>query len=552
MGCRLRWRNMPAFYCIVNFFNNSKLKTFSKDVIVVSKSLVKSTSVVMFMTMISRVFGFARDMVTASFFGAGLAFDAFSVAFKIPNFMRRLFAEGSFSQAFVPVLSEYQKKQTHEDVQKFTSAMAGTLSFTLLVVTILGVLLAPWIVRLFAPGFEPNGERFQLSVTMLRITFPYLLLISLTAFSGAILNTYSRFAVAAFTPIILNICMILAAIWLSPKMATPIIALAWGVFIAGMAQMLFQIPFLKQIKLLPNLRLDFHDAGVNRVLKLMVPALFGVSVGQINLLVDTWFASMLPVGSVSWLYYSDRLMEFPLGVFGVAISTVILPHLSRHHSTQSDVSYSLTIDWALRAVLLVGLPAAVVLAVMSGPLLSTLFQYGRFNGHSVLMASQSLTAFAIGITPFMIVKILAAGFYAKQDMRTPVRIGVIAMVSNMILNFALIWSLAHAGIALATSLAALINTSLLYFALRKKALYQPRSGWKLFIFRLLMANTILGIWLWFGSGELNTWITSHALWRIGHLSFLLLSAVVIYFVALWLSGIRLHHLLMPRQNLASS
>lgn len=375
-----------------------------------SKSLFKSSAVVGSMTMLSRVFGFIRDMVTAHIFGAGVAFDAFSVAFRIPNFMRRLFAEGSFSQAFVPVLSEYQKQKTHEEVKQFINAMAGTLGFVLLSITILGVVFAPLIVHLFAPGFDKSGPRFELAVTMLRITFPYLMLISLTAFSGAILNTYSRFWVAAFTPVFLNIVMISAAIWLSPRMAVPIVGLAWGVFIAGVVQLVFQWPFLKNMRLHPRPKIDFKDNGVRKVLKLMVPALFGVSVSQLNLLLDTLFASFLMVGSVSWLYYSDRLMEFPLGVFGVTISTVILPSLSRHSATQSHEDFSHTIDWALRCVLLVGIPSAIAFAVMSGPLISTLFQHGHFDGRAVMMTRKSLTMFAIGIAPFMLIKILAAGF----------------------------------------------------------------------------------------------------------------------------------------------
>jgi putative peptidoglycan lipid II flippase len=513
-----------------------------------SKSLVKSTSVVISMTMISRVFGFIRDMVTASLFGAGAMFDAFTVAFKIPNFMRRLFAEGSFSQAFVPVLSEYQKKQSREEVQRFINAMSGTLGAALLIVTILGVLGAPLIVRVFAPGFDTSGDRFDLAVTMLRINFPYLLLVSLTAFSGAILNTYSRFWVAAFTPVFLNVAMIAAAIWLSPQMATPIIGLAWGVLIAGFIQLIFQWPFLNRLQLLPKPTVNFRDPGVKRVLKLMVPALFGVSVGQVNLLVDTLFASLLAVGSVSWLYYSDRLMEFPLGVFGVAISTVILPHLSRHHASQSDTSFSLTLDWALRAVLLVGVPAAVVLAVISGPLLSTLFQYGKFDALAVAKARESLSAFAIGITPFMLVKIFASGFYAKQDMRTPVRIGVMAMVANTILNCILIWPLAHAGIALATSLAALLNSGLLFYFLKKHKLYSPRSGWRGFSLRLTFANLVIAVWLWIMSGDLSTWTSNSATWRMLHLTFLLVTAVLIYFAVLIASGIRLRHLLMPQEQ----
>lgn len=512
-----------------------------------SKSLVKSTSVVVSMTMISRVFGFIRDTVTANIFGAGAAFDAFSVAFKIPNFMRRLFAEGSFSQAFVPVLSEYQKRREHEDIQRFINAMSGTLGVVLLGVTLLGVLGAPWVVRLFAPGFATQGDRFDLAVTMLRITFPYLLLVSLTAFSGAILNTYSRFWVAAFTPVFLNITMIATALWLSPHMHIPIVGLAWGVFIAGAVQLIFQWPFLRQLKLLPRPHIDFKDPGVKRVLKLMVPALFGVSVGQVNLLVDTLFASLLAVGSVSWLYYSDRLMEFPLGVFGVAISTVILPHLSRHHAAQSETSFSLTIDWALRAVLIIGIPAGVVLAVMSGPMLSTLFQYGHFKAHDVLMARKSLTAFAIGITPFMLVKILAAGFYAKQDLRTPVRIGVIAMVANTALNITLIWPLAHAGIAMSTSLAALVNAGCLFYYLRQRNLYRPRDGWPRFALRITIANVALMVWLWFGAGALSDWLTASAMWRLTHLLGLLISAALLYFGALFATGIRVHDLLMPPQ-----
>lgn len=497
------------------------------------------------MTMISRIFGFLRDMVTAHLFGAGAAFDAFSVAFKIPNFMRRLFAEGSFSQAFVPVLSEYQKKQTKEEIQQFINAMAGTLGMVLLVFTVLGVLAAPLIVRVFAPGFETAGDRYDLAVAMLRITFPYLFLISLTAFSGAILNTYSRFWVPAFTPVLLNIAMISAAIVFSPHAKTPIITLAWGVFAAGVLQLLFQWPFLRQLRLLPKPTLAFNDPGVRRVLKLMVPALFGVSVGQINLLVDTLFASILTIGSVSWLYYSDRLMEFPLGVFGVAISTVILPNLSRNHATQSKAAYSLTLDWAIRTVLLIGVPAAVMMAVLAGPMLSTLFQYGRFNAHSVLMSSQSLTAFSLGIIPFMLVKIFVSGFYAKQDMKTPVKVGVVAMVANMIFNLILIWPFAHAGIALATSLSAMINAGCLLYLLRKYNIYSPRDGWWLFAGRLTLANSALFAWAWYASGHLMDWVTQGAIWRVSHLAWVLGTSGVLYLGMLWLSGLRLTHLLMP-------
>ncbi|HSW69463.1 MAG TPA: murein biosynthesis integral membrane protein MurJ [Gammaproteobacteria bacterium] len=503
-----------------------------------SKSLFKSTSVVASMTLLSRVFGFLRDMVTAQIFGAGAAFDAFAVAFRIPNLMRRLFAEGSFSQAFVPVLSEYQKNKSPENIQQFINAIAGTLGFVLLCVTIVGVIFAPWIIRLFAPGFETQGVRFDMAVLMLRITFPYLFLISLTAFAGAILNTYNRFWVAAFTPIFLNICMISAAFWLSPRLNIPITSLAWGVLIAGIVQLFFQYPFLRKLRLLSKPRINFHDPGVTRVLKLMVPALFGVSVSQINIMLDTLFASLLVVGSVSWLYYSDRLMEFPLGVIGVAISTVILPHLSRHHASQSTKDFSEILDWALRLVLLVGLPAAVVFAMISGPLLSTLFQRGQFGPEAVLMARKSLSMFALGIAPFMLIKILAAGFYAKQDMRTPVRIGIIAMVSNMVLNCILIWPLKHAGIALATSLSAMLNGGLLFYFLRKRNIYVPRDGWYYFTFRLILANGLLAVFLWIASGDIQEWITHNTVWRVIHLSGLFFSSVILYSAGLWLAGVR--------------
>ncbi len=539
---------MPASFTIVNLKDIMRAFKKAGSGCSMSKQLAKSTSVVAGMTMISRIFGFTRDMVTAQFFGAGVAFDAFSIAFKIPNFMRRLFAEGSFSQAFVPVLANYQKNQSEAAIKSFLGAMMGTLGVVLLVVTVLGIVLAPWLVRVFAPGFATTGARYDLAVIMLRITFPYLMLISLAAFSGAILNTYSRFWVAAFTPVFLNICMIGATIWLAPQFHVPIIALAISVSIGGIVQLLFQFPFLKKINLLPCPRVDFKDPGVRNVLKLMVPALFGVSVSQINLLLDTLFASFLIVGSVSWLYYSDRLMEFPLGVFGVAISTVILPHLSRHHASNAARDFSLTLDWALRCILLLGFPATVGLIVISGPLLSTLFQHGKFDGHAVVMAQKSLRMFALGIVPFMVIKILAAGFYAKQNMRTPVMIGVIAMLANMLFNLALIWPLAHAGIALATSLAAFVNMGFLYYFLRQKHIYLPQAGWAYFSFRLVIANSILAVWLWLASGDLQWWLASQWWERLGHLTFLLLSAGIIYLAGLWIVGVRPRDLFMMQSE----
>ena len=402
------------------------------------------------MTMLSRVLGLVRDMVIARYFGAGAGADAFFVAFKIPNFLRRLFAEGAFAQAFVPVLSSYRQQESITEVRRLVNAVAGVLGLVLLGVTAVAMLGAPLLTAVFAPGFLDDDLKFGLASDMLRITFPYLLLVSLTAFAGSILNSYDRFAVPAFTPVLLNLAMISAAIFLSPLMEMPVIALAWGVFIAGALQLFFQLPFLMQLGLMPRPKVDYRHEGVSRIMKLMVPALFGVSVSQINLLLDTVLASFLQTGSVSWLYYSDRLSELPLGVFGIAIATVILPSLSRKHAAESAGQFAATLDWAVRAVLLIGLPAALALALLAEPLIATLFHYGEVTDRDVTMAAQSLRAYSAGLLAFMLIKVLAPGYFARQDTKTPVKIGIIAMVANMAFNLALIFPLAHAGLALAT------------------------------------------------------------------------------------------------------
>ena len=352
------------------------------------------------MTLISRIMGFIRDVVLATIFGAGLAFDAFAFAFKIPNFMRRLFGEGAFSQAFVPVLAEYRTQRSHQEVREFINRIAGTLALALLFVIILAEIIAPFIIMVFAPGFIHDPTRFQYATHMIRVTFPYLLLIGLTAFCGAILNTFSRFAVPAFTPVLLNFVMIAVALWWSPHAKVPIYVLAWGVLLGGVAQLLAQLPFLKRIQVFPMPKWQWRDPGVTRVLKLMVPALFGVSVAQISLLIDNFFASFLPAGSISWLYYSDRLTYLPLGVIGVALATVVLPNLSRHHSENSHEAYSKTVDWALRLVILVGMPAAVGLFILAGPLIATLFHHGAFTAVDVYMTRRSFWAVFVGVPLF--------------------------------------------------------------------------------------------------------------------------------------------------------
>lgn len=483
--------------------------------------------------------GFIRDMVLANLFGATAGFDAFLVAFRIPNFARRLFAEGAFSLAFVPVLSEYRQLKTKEEAKAFIDKMAGTLGATVLLFVGLAEIAVPLIVLVFAPGFYHDPHRYQLGTRMLYTTFPYLLLISLTAFSGATLNAYGRFGVPSFTPVLLNISIIIAAICFSPHFSEPIVALAWGVVLGGFVQLLFQIPFLYKRGLLPRLKITWKDEGVKKVLKLMVPALFGVSVVQIGILVDTVFASFLPVGSISWLYYSDRLTQFPLGVFGIAIATVVLPYLSRKHADQDPKEFSASLDWALRSVLVIGVPAALGLFLLSGPLLSALFQHGAFNIRDVIMSSKSLMAYAVGLPAFMLIKVLATGFYSKQNIKTPVKIAALALIVNVILNFALVFSLKHAGLALATSIAAIVNASLLGYLLIKRGIYRPALGWKIYLVRVISANLIMALVLISFAPALNFWVNKPWLGRAEYLLFWLVAAIIIYFASLWMLGVRI-------------
>jgi putative peptidoglycan lipid II flippase len=507
-----------------------------------SKSLFKSTSTVSLMTMISRILGFIRDMVAAQIYGINASVDAFNIAFKIPNFMRNLFAEGSFSQAFVPVLSQYRQTRPKEEVREFINHIAGSLGSILFLVTIIGVIAAPLLVTLSAPGFNLLGPlRFHYATEMLRVTFPYLMLISLTAFSASILNSYGSFAVPSLTPALLNIVLIIAAFWGSRYFRVPVEAQAWGVFIAGLVQFLFQLPFLWRKGLLPIPKINWKDEGVRRVLKLMVPAIFGASVGQISLFFNTVFASFLPIGSVSWLYYSERLAYFPLGVFGVALATVVLPHLSRKHAEQSPAQFMSALDWGIRCNILIGLPATCVLLFFAGPIITTLFQYGRLAEHDVFMIRQSLVAYAVGLQAFMLVKVLSAGFYARQDIKTPVRIAVATVVLNLVFNMVLLKPLAHAGLALATSLSSWLNVTFLLLALRKKGVYYLQKGWAIFGFRLLLANGAISLMLWWAEGSLQQWFIWDWQQRFMHLLGWLTLAVALYLFCLWLSGMRLRH-----------
>jgi putative peptidoglycan lipid II flippase len=513
--------------------------------------LLRSSALVGSMTMLSRVLGLVRDIVIAAFVGASANADAFFVAFKIPNFLRRLFAEGAFAQAFVPVLADYKEEGSVAAVQGLVNRVAGMLGGSLLLLTTLIILAAPLVTALFAPGFVSQPEKYQLTSDMIRVTFPYLLLISMTGFCGAILNSYGRFAVPAFTPVFLNLSLIFAATVAAPWFEEPVFALAWGVFFAGLIQLLFQLPSLYRLDLVPRPLWDSRHEGVRRILKLMVPALFGVSVSQINLLLDTVLASFLPTGSISWLYYSDRLAELPLGVFGIAIATVILPNLSAHRAADRQREFSVTLDWAVRSVLLIGVPAAVALVVLARPILITLFQYGAMTPADVDMAVLSLRAYSLGLLAFMLIKVLAPGYYARKDTATPVKIGIIAMVANMILNLLFVLPLmyflniGHLGLALATSVAAYINAGLLLRGLVRERVYrmQPQVG--RYVLRLVLATAAMWIVIASLVSEPAQWLAWRWDQRALQMALVCIAGIATYVVVHLLLGTRLHHLRAP-------
>ncbi len=501
-------------------------------------NLLKALATVSSMTLLSRVLGFVRDAVIARVFGVGLMTDAFFVAFKIPNLLRRLFTEGAFSQAFVPILAEYKNRRGAAETRALVDHVAAVLTVALVLVTAVGVVAAPLIVTISAPGFTATPEKFALTVDLLRIVFPYILFIALTACAGGILNTWSRFAVPAFTPVLLNLSFIGFALFAAPWFDPPVMALAWAVFVGGVLQLAFQLPFLWRIGMLPRLRLNFRDEGVRRVLKQMVPAVFGVSVGQISLLINTIFASFLITGSVTWLYFADRLMEFPAGMLGVALGTILLPSLAKCHAEQSVQAYSELLDWGLRLTLLLAVPAAVALALLAVPLVTTLFHYGAFTATDVINTRDAVIAYSIGLVGLIAVKVLAPGFYARQDIRTPVKIAVITLVFTQLLNLLLIWELRHAGLALSISLGACLNAALLLRGLRRRAIYMPQPGWGVFILKLALAVYVMGAVLWLLSGSAVSWLAAGAAERIGRMALLVFAGAGAYFATLWVTGFR--------------
>ncbi|MDC7830389.1 MULTISPECIES: murein biosynthesis integral membrane protein MurJ [Pseudomonas] len=502
-------------------------------------NLLKSLAAVSSMTMLSRVLGFVRDTIVARTFGAGMATDAFFVAFKLPNLLRRIFAEGAFSQAFVPILAEYKAQQGEEATRTFLAYVSGLLTLVLAVVTVLGMLAAPLVIWITAPGFADTPEKFALTSSLLRVTFPYILLISLASLAGAVLNTWNRFSVPAFVPTLLNISMIIFALFLTPYFDPPIMALAWATLVGGLAQFLYQLPHLKRIGMLVLPRLNLRDAGVWRVMKQMGPAILGVSVSQISLIINTIFASFLAAGSVSWMYYADRLMELPSGVLGVALGTILLPALSRTYAKADRQEYSRLLDWGLRLCFLLVLPCSAALALLSEPLTVSLFQYGRFDAHDALMTQRALVAYAVGLLGIILVKVLAPGFYAQQNIKTPVKIAIFTLAVTQVLNLILIGPLQHVGLALAIGLAACLNAGLLFWQLRRHNLFIPQAGWTGFLLRLLIAVAVMSAVL-FGLMQLLPSWSEGLMWqRLLRLGGLVAAGVLAYFASLFLLGFRL-------------
>jgi putative peptidoglycan lipid II flippase len=502
------------------------------------------------LTFVSRILGLVRDIIIAGVFGSGAQTDSFIVAFKIPNFMRRVTAEGAFSQAFVPVLADYRTHRDHAQVRELVAHVFGTLAAGLALVVVLGVLAAPAVVTIFAPGFSDDPQRFELTSQMLVLTFPYILLISLVACAGAVLHTCNRFASFAFAPVLLNVCLISAALWLSPLLDRPILALGFGVAVAGVLQLLVQLPFLAREGLLVVPRPALRHPGVRRVAKLMGPAVLGSSVMQINLLVDTILASFLVAGSVSWLYFSDRLVEFPLGVFGIALGTILLPRLSAEHASSAPERFTQTLDWGLKLVLVVVAPAMLGLMVLAGPILATLFQYGEFGANDVVSTGFSLAAYSVGLFGFVLVKVLTPGYFSREDMRTPVKCAVVAVVVNLFLSANAVWWLhetpfGHVALAGATAVSATVNSALLYAGLRRKGVYRPGSGWAVLLMKVGLATLVMGWVLVYPALQLEAWLQAGAITRAVWLVAVVLGGMLVYMGVLYSLGMRLTELKEP-------
>ncbi|MBA0203398.1 murein biosynthesis integral membrane protein MurJ [Pectobacterium aroidearum] len=501
-------------------------------------NLLKSLAAVSSMTMLSRVLGFVRDAIVARIFGAGMATDAFFVAFKLPNLLRRIFAEGAFSQAFVPILAEYKSQQGEEATRTFLAYVSGMLTLILALVTVAGMVAAPWVIMVTAPGFAATPERFELTSDLLRVTFPYILLISLTSMVGSVLNTWNRFSVPAFAPTLLNVSMIGFSLFAAPYFNPPVMALAWAVLVGGLLQLGYQLPHLKKIGMLVLPRLKWREPSVWRVMKLMGPAVLGVSVSQISLIINTIFASFLSEGAVSWMYYADRLMEFPSGVLGVALGTILLPSLAKSFASGNHDEYSRLMDWGLRLCFLLALPSAVALGILAQPLTVSLFQYGKFSAFDALMTQRALIAYSVGLMGLIVVKVLVPGFYSRQDIKTPVKIAIVTLILTQVMNLIFIGPLQHAGLALSIGLASCLNAGLLYWQLRKQDIFRPQPGWKGFLVRLLVAVIVMSLVLLGMLWWMPAWDDGNMTMRILRLLLVVVAGAGSYFATLALLGFR--------------
>jgi len=503
-------------------------------------NLLKTLSAISSMTMLSRITGLLRETLIARAFGAGGYTDAYIVAFRIPNLLRRLFAEGAFSQAFVPILAEYKNKQGHEASKTLTDHVANTLVWSTLIVTVIGIVASPLFVYLIATGLE----EFDAAVWMTRVMFPYISFMAFVALAGGVLNTWREFKIPAFTPVLLNLASILASLFLQQHLQRPIYAMAIAVFVGGVLQVAIQIPALIRIGMLPRLSWNpaagLGDPGVRRVLKKMGPAVFAVSAAQISLMINTSIASRLQEGSISWLSYADRLMEFPTALLGVALGTILLPSLSKAQADGDHHEYSGLLDWGLRLTFLLSLPAAVGMAVLAKPMIATLFHYGAFTDKAATESARPLIAYCAGLLGIILVKTLAPAFYAQQDIRTPVRIALVVLVATQVMNFLFVPYIQVSGLALSIGLGACLNAACLYTGLRRRGIYQPAPGWPVFCLKLLAACALMAAAAWYGAQQID-WLAlqRHAILRAGALLLLIAVCAAVYFAALLGMGFRL-------------
>ncbi|VFP84060.1 Lipid II flippase MurJ [Candidatus Erwinia haradaeae] len=502
-------------------------------------NLLKSLAVVSLVTVCSRVLGFARDTLIACIFGAGMVTDAFFVAFKLPNLLRRIFAEGAFSQAFVPLLSEYKDTESIESTKVFLAKVSGLLTFVLFLVTSIGILASPWVILITAPGFSHTNDQFFLTMSLLRIMFPYIIFISLASFAGAILNTWNYFIVPAFTPTLLNISIIIFALFAAPYFNPPVMVLAWAVMVGGILQFIYQLPFLKKLGLLVLPSFHLYDKRIWRLVSQMVSATISVSLGQLSLIMNTILASFLEAGSVSWMYYADRLMEFPAGVLGVALGTILLPSLAKSFTSGHQEEYSLLMDWGLRLCFLLAIPSAIALGILAKPLTIVLFQYGKFTAFDVEMTQRSLLAYSVGLVGLIVVKVLAPGFYARQDMNTPLKVAMCTLLATQIMNLAFISSLKHAGLSLSIGLSACVNTGLLYWQIRKKNFFQPQPGWLCFFMRVFFSVLVMSVSLVLVLHMSPDWTLGDMPARILRLTVVCLTGMSVYILMLFIVGFRL-------------